>query len=575
MAPLALPPGPWFEAFVANDGLSYTEGFNFHYYGYASDFTPHYRTFETAVKELAAGSASTEGSQAMGHGRWTMGEGKLGAGRRAQGASVGTPRPTAYRLPLIAKKLPLFATEIGYGMLNGVDAATKEGRLRQWRWFRDVGLQLPALRMEAPMAFLPRPYFEDDAKEFGIVMKRADVPRPVGVDEGGEQGSKGNLPLIASRLPLSSHWMVGGLTFIPEDFGYREAQPWMELIGQEFGEGEITPAFAWWLKALPKDNRPSRTWDIEVPEPSPVVIDFIAGQGLAPVKRYLGNMVSGPGADADHTAGQGVVVVYNFSNTVQRGRLTLPAVVQSAAALELELAPMERREIPVTVAVQNRAFRRDVARIEFHPEPDGGPVGVFQTTFFPSPNPMKEYLVLDLLLSAWMRGGNEHRLRTRPLAVQEPIKAKQNDWLVQEGVTVEPRPNGFVVKVAADVPRPALRVEAELPWPDSLPFPEDAFLKAEVRLNGATAGASEGYYLQVRTQNGSLFGVDPMRSAKTEWSAFYEHRDNFTLWFYGRTGPQWRFRDNVPAALTVVLFPKKLPAEYEFRNVQLVRRARP
>ena len=39
MGALALPPGPYFEAFATNQGLSYTDGFNYHYYGYAEDFT--------------------------------------------------------------------------------------------------------------------------------------------------------------------------------------------------------------------------------------------------------------------------------------------------------------------------------------------------------------------------------------------------------------------------------------------------------------------------------------------------------------------------------------------------------
>jgi hypothetical protein len=34
MGSLGLPPGPWLERFAANDGFSYTDGFNYHYYGY-------------------------------------------------------------------------------------------------------------------------------------------------------------------------------------------------------------------------------------------------------------------------------------------------------------------------------------------------------------------------------------------------------------------------------------------------------------------------------------------------------------------------------------------------------------
>jgi hypothetical protein len=58
MAPLALPPGPYFSDFVANGGLSYTDGFNYHYYGYPEDFTGVYRQFETAIEQ--AGSRAIE-----------------------------------------------------------------------------------------------------------------------------------------------------------------------------------------------------------------------------------------------------------------------------------------------------------------------------------------------------------------------------------------------------------------------------------------------------------------------------------------------------------------------------------
>lgn len=56
MAAPALPPGPYFERLCANGILSYTDGFNFHYYGYAEDFSGVYRQFEAAVAELGARS---------------------------------------------------------------------------------------------------------------------------------------------------------------------------------------------------------------------------------------------------------------------------------------------------------------------------------------------------------------------------------------------------------------------------------------------------------------------------------------------------------------------------------------
>ena len=50
MAPLGLPAGPYFQALVDNDGLRYTDGFNYHFYGYAEDFAGMYWQCAEAVQ---------------------------------------------------------------------------------------------------------------------------------------------------------------------------------------------------------------------------------------------------------------------------------------------------------------------------------------------------------------------------------------------------------------------------------------------------------------------------------------------------------------------------------------------
>jgi len=126
MGPLGLPPGPYFTQLLANDLLAYTDGFNFHYYGYADDFGAVARDFAHAV----------------------------GAG--------STRRDT--------RVLPVFMSEYGYGSLSRPAAATVSGRVRQWRWFRSVTEQASALGITAPLAFLLPSYFEDGQREFGLGM---------------------------------------------------------------------------------------------------------------------------------------------------------------------------------------------------------------------------------------------------------------------------------------------------------------------------------------------------------------------------------------------------------------------
>jgi hypothetical protein len=394
MGSLGLPPGPWLERFAANDGFAYTDGFNYHYYGYADDFTGVYRQFEEAVKQISVESYQLSG--------------------------VPTHNLQPITNNLSQKNLPIFLTEIGYGMLGKEARGTKEGRLRQWRWFKSVGEQIAALRPEAPMAFYLPPYLEYDASEYGLTVPPAGTVKLL--DEG------------SSLLVKSGEsWTAGGVTYSPGDFGVERAEPWMENIGKKIGANEITPALAQWLAArseqlsdqgsrlsdsAPNNPQPitnnhdgSRAWSVSVPRPSPVVLDFLPGEGLSHVKRYNGSFVTG-------------------------------------------------REPPV------------------HPK-------------------------------------------------AESVKLKAEDAKPQ---TPDPK--------------------AKTP---------------------AVPSRSEELILQVRSQNGNLFEVYPTRQATPEWQRFMEPGDNFTMAFYGRAALPWRFKDNKPASLLVVMYPKSLPATYEFRRPQLLK----
>lgn len=381
MGALGLPPGPWLDRFAANDGFAYTDGYNYHYYGYAEDFSDVYRAHEAAAGELNAGS-------------------------KEQGTDS---------LKLIAKSYPIFLTEVGYGMLGKEARDTKEGRLRQWRWFKAVGEQVSALRIEAPMAFLLSPYLEHDTSEFGLT-----VPAVQRTENGGEKGALG-----------SEIFWTGGIQYKPSDFGAVKTEPWMEMIGKQFGGNEATPALAGWLAVrgavdksevgrvipgAPSDpggivtNRPtssgggSRRWTVTVPSPSPVVIDFINGEGMSFIKRYNGSFVTG-------------------------------------------LLPVTAKKPEAT--------------------------------------------------------------KTKPQAAE------------------------------AQSATPSRRTEE--------------------------------FMIHVRTQNGNLYEVYPTRQATPEWQTYLEPRDNFTMSFYGRAELPWRFKDNKPASLVVVMYPKQLPATYEFRSAQLIR----
>ena len=301
MAPLGLPPGPWLERFAANDGFSYTDAFNYHYYGYAEDFTSVYQQHERAVTELTTALLKAE-------------TGKLKAEGSDNSSKHGsTPQLSAFSSQVsptfVQKNLPVFLTEVGYGMLGKGTRDTKEGRLRQWRWFKSVGEQVASLRIEAPMAFYLPPYLEYDMLEFGLTMR----PSAGRTEDGGRR-----------TVAKTEGWTAGGIEYTPEDFaepgnpqlsGFRSQvspSPWMQQIGKVIGGNEVTPALAWWFAARGEARKPagseinsglssqvsglsdgSRSWSVTTVKPSPIVIDFINGEGLSFVKRYNGSFVVG------------------------------------------------------------------------------------------------------------------------------------------------------------------------------------------------------------------------------------------------------------------------------------------
>jgi hypothetical protein len=396
MGSLGLPPGPWLERFAANDGFAYTDGFNYHYYGYADDFTGVYHQHEAALKELTTDYTDK---------------------------NISALSATS----VLKKDLPVFMTEVGYGMLGKEARDTKEGRLRQWRWFKSVGEQLATLRPEAPMAFYLRPYLEYDTSEYGLTVRTKPA---AGSKEHGARSSN----------PDDTSYLAGGIDYSPEDFGAEKAEPWMLTIGKQIGGNDITPALAQWLElrrtALSDQgsrlsgsatNNPQQTsdnhdgrraWSVSFPRPSHVVIDFLPGVGLSHVKRYNGLFVTG-------------------------------------------------REPPV------------------HTNPETG-----------------------------RRLGADGEANLKP----EDAKPK----------IPEPKPE-------TPIPR------------------------------------SEEFILQVRTQNGNLYEVYPTRQATSDWQRFMEPGANFTMAFYGRAALPWRFKENKPASLVVVMYPKQLPATYEFRRPQLIK----
>ncbi len=570
MAAPGLPPGPHFEQLLANGYLSYTEGFNYHHYGFAMDYAGVYASFQDAVAQFSKRSENRD---------------------------------------YPARRLPVFLTEWGYSLLDGYEAQTVAGRVRQWAYFLDVTTLNHRLNVAAPMAFVAMPYFEHGMKEFGLIMPAADQRAAhYGFAVATREDAQGT---------SGKGYPAGGMVFQPEDFGATQPEPWMQRIGETGWRGEASPALAWLLAhATPEADsaaglrwplrKPAGAgqtgpaaagagdWTARTPAASPVVLDMAPGDDALAVKSYQGYWLRTPWGD-DAWTGQAKLVLYNFAATEARIRFNWPQGLApqqtDAGVFEATLAAGERREVPVRLSVSARVFAPSAVNLAAEVQFAGQPV--VQTTywasrFYPWPKGLAAKDVKDFTaFSAQDAAENRARLLSRPLAPEEPALVEQGRWLVTPGVRVEDTPNGWRIHLDRQPGVGARPAVAELPLPKDWRMPVGTMLSydycltplegaQELRSDSTDAGLrplggrfgdmAESY---IRTENGNLFSTVPRLVPTAKWQRYNQNAENLTLHFLGRTAPPWRFLDNRPAALVFFIRPKQLPAVFEVREPSL------
>lgn len=199
MPPMALPPGPYFEALVENGLGAATDAINFHCYGYAEDAAGVYSQFHDAVEKHASD-----------------GEG------RSENKNVAI-------------------TEYGYGSLMTSDG--REGRERQARWFESVSAQWRKLKVSAALAFVWVPYREQGRYEFGLLTEAEETLSTTPAAEVVLRGL-GRKTADVWTMPVSGDAEVA-LDFIARD-GLRQAKRFtgyfaqnIALDGRAAGWGEV------------------------------------------------------------------------------------------------------------------------------------------------------------------------------------------------------------------------------------------------------------------------------------------------------------------------------------------------
>ncbi len=559
MAPLALPPGPYFERLMENGFLSYTDGFHYHYYGYAQDFSGVYRMFESALAQTSGARMAAGDS---GAGLTVPGGRQLGHANQL--AATNAPRS------FVRKTLPAFLSEHGYSLLSGRAAATTEGRVSQWKFFQDVRPQIEALGIEAPMAFYLPPYLEYGAKEYGLTMRPKTFAQPQEADS-----------VVSGKKAATDIFTAGGVDFRPSDFGATEIEPWMREIGRKFGEWEVSPALAWLLHQ-PAIPRP-RGLNVFAEAPSPVVIDFIAGAAMQQAKSYGGYWLTKKTTAG--WVGSGQLRIYNFAPNTVVGTLRIEGVRDGLTEMPMRLQPGEMREVPVELSAASflRATEWSVAFV-----PERGPgVARFSSRVFADPRDSQERVVEDFSAAGAAVRANAHFLDTRPRASEEEVLHAMGRWRVTKGLSVTEENDVWRFTVSGFPDEPTRPAVAELPLRDGLRFSRESLLRMDLRLVPRTIAQvhpvdqplshpnfsrldREPIWPHVRTRTGNLFMMAIDFPIQTQWQLFAEMPANFTPAFYGRMELPWRFLEHEPAALVFHFRPRLLPAVYEVRKARVV-----
>ena len=504
MGALALPPGPYFERMAEDDLLAYTAGLNYHFYGYAEDFTGVYRQFQAAVDEAGR--------------------------RRAEGA----------RHPPQQRALPVYLTEFGYGMLGAHAAATAEGRSRQLHWFESVASQLREVPVAGAMAFLLPPFLERGLNEFGLSISP---------------------PASSSQRPDPAHGDAAEASRAPEH----------RLIGGPVLGAQATPALAFLLQAAAGSGVGLPDRMIAVADPTPVVIDLVAGAGLRPAKSAQGYYLSPetpPGA-----AGEGELRIYNFSGHQIAGILRSVLGDDPPVDERIAIPPGGMRIRPVHLAVPTARTEGERWRVSFLSDASPG-VSRFSTRLIPAGAPDTRTDGLDLGVSPEASARHRAMLLGRRLAAEEPRLHPDGRWLVTEGLAVREEAGRWEFELRglpSDALRPAV---AELPLADdpgadpgggvALAWRCLAAGPAASRYEGLSSERGGLIQVQLRTTNGNLYEVWPRRPAAASWVSYRESLTDYTPSFFGRAQPPWKLERGRLASLVLTFWPRFLPTDLEF-----------
>ncbi len=520
MAPLCLPPGPYFDRLLANELLSYTDGFNFHYYGYAEDFTDVYRQYQDAVGSF---------------------------GRRIEGqVSI----PATPRAPPATRRLPVFVSEYGYGSLSALGGASVEGRVRQWRWFRSAQMQMSRLGVAAPIAFLLPSYFEDGTKEFGLVMhgpQLAFTPADFGAAAEDEWMQSIGAYVDHGRISPALAWLASHAAnpTEPQTWPVRVPSRTSVVIDLVAGEG-MTATKYWRGYFLGQNERATFVGNAKI---------RVYNLGLEP---QTGRLSLGPEA-------------------------TLSNRQLSGQTLTLQPGEMRELDVRLGIANHREDFRVEFAVADgqgtvsrfatlLYPELTALKRVELVPLEFRAADARRH---ADALVSRQLASEEPPLHRQGRWLVTEGLRVSEENGTWR--FTVSSFPGQPLRPAIAELPLPQgsdITLESYLQYSIRLVPREAAAISqtSEPTNNPLVASAiSEGFALFWRSENENLYCINPTQQVGNEWMPQALPAYEVPMWFYGRAHLPSRLSDGKVAALEIHFRPVFLPATYEMRNVALTR----
>ena len=571
MAPLGLPPGPYFEDFARNDGLRYTAGFNYHFYGYDEDFTGLYRQHEEAVATALAEQAErwpagVDAGTAMWRSRFFpsaagwVGESLPGFDFPAGAANIR--RETLRRRERAREEPPLQ----GAGRWLVTEGVIVEEIPGGWRFRLEGWPPTAGGAQRAPVAELPLPAgwrlppgsllsfhhrvenlpgakaaseFEPRVLPALPVLARlgpafvAEPKAPAVVRSGPADWPEREFPILLTEYGYGSlsklaRWTPAGRENQRRFFLSASAQirsldiegamafvlnPYLESDQQEFG-----------LLADESDRWPAswRSWGRY--RVTPAMEELLAqAQGSFVPKRWPVRTPPMSPVVIDFVAGKGLGMAKSYGGYFLEGE--------------------HGRQLP---------GEGEVVVYNFAAEPVSGR--------------------LELEGEAWslVGGGRALGLRLAPnerRVVRVEVRPTVRHFVGQP-VTAWFKPGPVDEPPAA--PRTVAPGQVE---PAAVPPPSQAALRVPMMLMpGEPVQLFEPYF---RTANGNLYEAGARLVPTREWQSWHQAAENFGPAFFGRLKAPRRFLDNEPVALVFHFHPATFPVVFEVRNVQVARYAAP